>query len=575
MMNSDPDLRYQTPEELIQDLVIHSQYSTAELLNPDSYVFQDHDLQEFPFWKRHLVFLSTCFLVGFICLLSWQVANRSHGDSSLVEQRFPVESVPALNLSGVNQEGKTGITQKADNVSIEPPSSGNRNNTSDSGKIANNTSIDNDKPVSIDFNKSTGSMNTLIEPDTLVKMGAANESIANSSEQIPISVAPFAVIDGLTSKTYKTLSEAVEFAPEGSIVEIQATGTTLDKPLLQKQVQLRNKSLVIRGKSGSTPVIAFNDESYFYPGSIRLLQGGKLKLQNLHLVFTCDHGVITEQVSLFNLQQPRGLILENVSITVNNPEIKACQLILLSSNSDEALLEIPRMNDIGTEPVNLELINCIIRGHSDFITARTSRAASITLRKVALGMEGTLIRHEGNGVLQREDDLFNVELDHVTCFTKQGILTADVGELPRKLPKINIKSRNSIFDNFSAQAVPLINMLGAGYEIDLISRLNWVGEQNFYQNYSTMLDVKLVGSEQNDFVPWTVETWKTNWGTNENSPNWNKIIWYNSDHSLSPRLWSLDYFQQDNINAITPIAEDVGADVEQLPKVIPLDYSGK
>jgi serine/threonine-protein kinase len=592
MMASSLDERYQKPEDLIVDLVMYSQQNGVAPLSVDSVVLQrQREIENPNSWRGNAFFLATTIVVILVTLLANQFVDEPTPAISLKDvlpvipaKQLKLDKEAAAKLALTSGDATTdgilssSVPGKQPQTTQAPLADGNyppmlTSQLSVGSDDATQTANLNMKPVAT--TPTTPNVPPSIPETPVTETVASVTGIKPNSMPGPTPIAADAnvkpytlIVEGSPNLSFSSLEEAINLAPDNSEIEINAL-STMEAPLRENPLTITPKSITLRGKSGTQPIICFRRPVNWNSGYIRLTQGSRLKVQNVHFLIQSDDGPSIDDLALFHLTQPRLLSLSNVSVTISTHNAKRCEVIMISNTAD-VYKDLAGMDEYGSEPPSIEISESYVRGWGDLVCSESIRSINLSIRQTVLGLDGSVLKHLGNEGMVRDEEVYNISLDQVTALNRQGLLVVDVGQTPRNIPHLSFRIHESILGNAGSESTPLIKLMGAAYESDLLYRMNWIAEHVYYQDYTALINVgSLISTTDEQSNPiWLREQWKTHWGSNETHSHWNEIQWSNPNRSFSPRLWKLDDFT----HAALPPDEmglhmHPGADLSRLPRL--------
>ena len=329
---------------------------------------------------------------------------------------------------------------------------------------------------------------------------------------------PYTILraDGLPSETKPTLEAACAAANDGDIIEVRTSGMVPER--IRKPILIKGKRLAIRAAEDSRPWLEYyaDDEN----GSLeqtRLIElvDASIDLINLDLHFdtSTQYGANTNW-AVISLQGSGQVRLDRVSITVENLGDVGCTAIELLEAPVRSGVDMG-MKRTGAEArpeFSIEIVNSLIRGGCDVITAHHTSPGRINLERSAFVVEGAAYASVGN--LELLDDSARVELRmvHVTAVT-DSLIRLDAGSTPRDLLPIDVSTaRDNIFATNTSN--PLVAIHGATSTDRYEQLLQWNGQRNFYYGYEIFWS-----GDAADFISRDFEMWKRTWTQSSGAQN--------------------------------------------------------
>ncbi|MBC7819892.1 MAG: serine/threonine protein kinase, partial [Planctomycetaceae bacterium] len=310
--------------------------------------------------------------------------------------------------------------------------------------------------------------------------------------------------DGSPAKRFPTLEAACAAVADGSVIELRYNSRRVEKPL-----RLSKKNVTIRAARGFHPIVEFALDSVATDAHLRLIgvSSGPVQINNVAFEISIPSFFAVDRISLFSVDRAEQLRLQGVAITLNNPGQRPTALFDLSSEPGQMLADMKmNMNGMARDPLEIELTECFVRGHGDLFHVRNTKPGRLSLRDTAIAIDGSLLRVEGHSDKPAEQTRLELRLEHVTGVVGQNLVRLDSGDLPRELPPVKVDARNNILSLTGNGS--LVAMNGNTSDADFRNKLFvWSGERNFYDRCPTFWT--FVSGEPFDF-----DDWKAKWGSN-------------------------------------------------------------
>jgi hypothetical protein len=226
-------------------------------------------------------------------------------------------------------------------------------------------------------------------------------------------------------------------------------------------------------------------------------------------------------------------------------------------------------------PLEVEIIDSLIRGDADLFSVRHSDPARLSVKQTVVALQGTLLAARGNTDTMHENAQLELRLEHVTSVLGGGLIRFDSGNTPRKLLPLQVSASDSIFNNSATQ--PLISMIGNAPPQDFRALLSWSGQHNFYDRYQTLWSITAMEETGVRSESWDSREWKRWTEASEPNPRFDSVVWKNRAWSVRPfaELTAAD-FALDRQVASNPAVSgatnlsDAGANLERLPRPVPI-----
>ncbi len=362
MMAKDPRHRYQTPAELIGELV-----SLAEDLGLHQAVganrsWTQEERTRLSALQRHLPWIApAAVLIGVVFLLDFMVwspepAPRSQpiavdgGASSGTVGDSPVlkgspgtgggaagSSTAAQEVVGegvASDRGKTGAKVAVRGSAAESQAAVAASDAAGSGSLGPGRALLGDLrlptteaglgPVDP---SSAGAL--LASPASTGREGVTAKAIevqregnsggvGTSKSAVRPGGAGVLVVDGLgrEENTYATLERACAAAVEGDVVELRFNGPREERPIV-----LHNRRITIRAFDPFRPVVVFrptDTDPGKFPRAMITLSGGQLTLVNVALELSIPRETQADRWSLVEIRQGKAVRLERCVLTLRN-----------------------------------------------------------------------------------------------------------------------------------------------------------------------------------------------------------------------------------------------------------------
>jgi serine/threonine-protein kinase len=483
MLVKNPRKRYQSPSELIDDLVMLAEQvglpSTAwgVALSTSSATPRHALLRHLPWVVPSLVLL---LAVGFI-----EFASKR---GSTEPQAFkPVES-PIPDAARISPK----------EPSQPPPATAEPVRTEAAAPAA-----------------------AVVEPQD----GSATASIAGAPRAGLLIVAP----EAHGPQQYNTLRAACSAAKSGDVIELRYNGRREERPM-----QLSNRRFTIRAGEGFQPVVVFRpDESdpLRYPRSMFGINGGKLSLVNvaIELLVPPPGEVPAMYWDVIEAERCESLELHRCSLTVRNavgmvaqhPEV-AFFHVRAALGFDSMMAGDEAMPD---EMVDIDLENCIIRGEAVLLRVDDVEGVALTWDNGFLATTERLVTVVGGVAAPRSDHHVRVVLRHITANLGAGL--CQMVDSPDKpfLPLLDVQCSDSILTG--SPAASLIDQQGIDEPAAFRNYVTWNADRNFYNGFDAAALWRIEDPTDDRGVQRFGRTdWDAYWGElHEVLPEWNDVQW--------------------------------------------------
>ena len=617
MMASDQKRRYQTPDQLIHDLMMIAGSLGLRGVSPEGLIWLKSHHSMSDFWRQNVgVIAMAALLIAIVVGIGWfpnLLSGRSQAEFSNQAGTNLWATQNNLDANGANTKS-TGPKQRElpdDNPNSNTPTLAEEGGQSASvaeprGTLANGrgpslpwTPLFPGWPRDL-FDESQAPLIGLAvngrDPSSLASLdklktvdSAASRDLtsasprstnsdttseprdSNTTTEKPAATTDetngvfVLATDSSPAKRFPTLEAACAAVADFSVIELRFNDRRAEKPL-----RLSKKNVTIRAARGFHPIVEFALSSVAADAHLRLIgvSSGPVQINNIAFEISVPEFFAVDRISLFSVDRAEQLRLQGVAITLNNKGQRPAALFDISSEPGQMLADM-KMNtsSLGRDPLDIELTECFVRGQGDLFHVRNTKPGRLSLRDTAVALEGSLLRVEGHTDKPAEQTRLELRLEHVTAVVGQNLVRFDSGDLPRELPLVDVKARNNVLTTNGNSA--LIAMSGNTSDADFRNKnFVWLGERNYYDRCQTFWT--FVSGEPFDF-----DDWKAKWGsTGDVGASNEKLSWLSERTDMA--TISLDALTLDRkgptpnpgLNAATD-GNNAGADIAKLPR--PLD----
>lgn len=557
MMASDPKRRYQTPDQLIHDLMLIAGSLGLRGISPEGLIWLKSNRSMSDFWRQNVgVIAMAALLIVIVVGVGW-FPNLGSAWSSGTQATSP-SKVAASNSQTVDRQAVES------NRELSLPPADHSTNGSKSSSKKSSKSLTDDEPVLVSKAKS-GSADligdpsrfpmpllpnfetppdgfqfplptSVVRPPDSVLFGPSEKltSSSSSSEKSVGRESPTVAratgdtetekprdnnpateksataeeangvftlaSDGSSAKRFPTLEAACAAVTDGSVIELRYNGRRSEKPL-----RVSKKNVTIRAARGFHPVVEFALGNLTTDAHLRLIGvgSGPMQINNVAFEVSVPPFFTADRISLFAMERAEKLRLQDVAITLSNPGQRPTALFDISTEAGQMLADM-KMNSTGVarDPLEIELTECFVRGHCDLIHVRNTKPGRLSLRDTVVALDGSLLRVEGGSEKPAEQTRLELRLEHVTALVGRSLVHLDSGDLPRELPPVKIDALNNILMTTSSGS--LVAMSGNTSEADFRKLFVWSGEKNFYDGFEDWKTIGDVGAS-NDKLVWLAE----------------------------------------------------------------------
>ncbi len=558
MMASDPKRRYQTPDQLIHDLMLIAGSLGLRGISQEGLIWLKSTRSMSDFWRQNVGVIAMVALL-IVIVVGVERFPYLRGDWSNGTQAASPSGAVASNSNAVDRQAVgTGRrdsfpqTELSTN-DLQPGSAKSSRRLSDDDSVL--VSKDSTESVTAigepsrfpmpllpDFENPLESSpfpppTSVVRPSDSVLFGPNNKAApAVSSNEKPTGREPSAVAratngrsdtegsrisdattdkpaaaeetngvftlasDGSSAKRFPTLEAACAAVSDGSVIELRYNGRRSEKPL-----RISKKNITIRAARGFRPTVEFALGSVAADAHLRLIgvSSGPVQINNVAFEIFVPSFFAADRISLFAIDRAEKLRLQDVAITLSNPGQRPTALFDISTEAGQMLADM-KMSTTGVarDPLEIELTECFVRGHCDLIRVRNAKPGHLTLRDTAIAVDGSLLRVEGHSEKPAEQTRLDLRLEHVTAIVGQSLIRLESGDLPRELPPVAVEARNNIL--MTTNSGPLVAMSGNTSEADFRKIFVWSGGKNFYDGFDDWKTVGDVGAS-NDKLFWLAD----------------------------------------------------------------------
>lgn len=332
---------------------------------------------------------------------------------------------------------------------------------------------------------------------------------------------------------YTSLRAACFAARNGDVIELCYDGPRLERPLA-----LNDQKLTIRAGDGFRPTLAFRPAESALPNtpySMISLLGGRLTMVGLDLDFTVPSAqeFPADRWALFDLQDHESLKLDRCSLTVRNispdgrPWHQNTAVFALSAppGNPAAMMNMPGMGDAQAADRNrteLRLDHCSVRGEAVLLEDSQQQPIDFQWNNGAAALAMPLLSVKG-GQMPARDVEVRLDLRHLTVACGAAPLDVSNGFDGPFLPMVSIRCADSILSSLSGR--PLLDYEGIDARTEFLNSFAWRGDRVFYDGFRAEEFWRLIsptGANQT----LTFEDWRAQWGAElEVQSSWGGVRW--------------------------------------------------
>ncbi|QGJ69741.1 putative serine/threonine-protein kinase pknB [Planctomycetales bacterium 10988] len=568
MMAKDPDDRYQTPEDLVKELMLLAGQLGLKPTGPSGLVWISPESLR-PYWAEvHLPWLVPVVvlivLVGLLETLGpyrWSVNSDLASSLEAPGNPYPdpkAIAVPSAYLErpeeAVSEETEGDETLPETNLSS---SQGTSENSTTSGNLETSpaTSENSTQETATPSQETNATEGTTSNSGESVETTTSGPTSEEESElQAPLVTDPFVLIsDNGLETPYDSFAMACQSAEQGDRLELHFDGVMKVTP-----VMLNNPSLTIQAGPDYAPILELEgkgSESLGQGTHLLTVTGGRLVLKEIAIRLSIPAEVPTGNWSMIRTRAHPSIEIFDCALTLRNP---SGHLGASFVEVDEVAGSDASIMREGESPapqtMQLVLSRCIARGEGSFVRAdRKSQTMHIDWDQglIVLGNEGPFLQWRGSALSAHPESRISVNLRRITADIPGGLCwlsaDADSGNPP---PKIEIQCENSILIGSGEQPLIMQTQVANVTESQLPERILWTGDEVYYENWNSWWTVQpRVGMNRalEQPVVRLQSDWITFWGPLERNPHFDEVQWQEPPdflvtpvHQRSVRDYSLD-----------------------------------
>jgi len=615
MMASQPKDRYQNPDQLIRDLMSVARTLGMRSLSTEGLIWAPAKRSARQFWERHLGWMSTAAALVLIVFLLQHFPQLGQQASQPAPAQPQIGSSTGGGLPQVSTDSEPSPGQPnagandslvpfPDSVVAPPEAVANSNvgTGADPAVIAQIFErilplIEPRRfPTELPFGRSTDAptvapMVDSDEPGGAVGVPSGTGTVATARPATdagglttagpnPLDqtvVPPVTLYTGNDARTFNTLEAACSAATDGDVIELAYHGRRAQDNL-EKPLQITEKKVVIRSRSGYRPIITFGSEVATAVSDTRMitLNGGSIEFVNVDLQMLVNDATQTDLWALFSLQDARQIRLQGVTLQVVNPTQRPAAVIEIAGGFDDpAQVKMPS-EDTPPRELSVVLSECVVVAESDLFRVRRVKPGRLELTNAALTVQGVMLRLVDGTAMPRENAELELKLDHTTCHIDDSLVRVRCDQMPAAVLPLQFVATNNVFSS-ADQTTPLIFMDGEAGAEDFLQLIStWYGSHNCYDGFTTFWLARNAEGDNNlidlDFAAWQ-QRWLQQADSEDsqasNAPIPWSIAWREqSMQEVSLLSFILDTSRQTRNPAVNAAEElNVGAELGRLPAI--------
>ncbi|MGC3970632.1 MAG: protein kinase [Pirellulales bacterium] len=553
MLAKDPQRRYQTPADLIADLLHLAERLGIQRNEVRLATKWEPAAGDVSAWQRHLPWLVPLAALAAV-VIGLEVSDRRN------EQRWTTQWTNSHGATPVNRPAASPTVPAAQVVP-----SGTASGVVAAPPVATATGT---APPQTAMITPTVPAASAVEPGPR-KLPEPREGV------LVVCDTP----DG--AGRFTSLRAACFEAKNGDVVELCYDGERIEKPLM-----LNNLKITVRAGEGYKPAIRFRPADAAIPNMPRSMisvVGGRLTFLRVEIGFDVPspQDLPAADWSLISLQQADYLGLEQCVVTIRNASAEG-----RTYHSDVAVIGMslppgsPGMLDMRmpNEPmpaeavaraVDVALDHCVVRGEASLLRVVDVQPVALRWQNGLLALAESALVVSG-GQVQTSESEVQFDLHHVTAIVGgQFIRITDGFETPF-LPDVSVNCTDSIL--LSARGAPLIDYDGIDVRNDFLNSFQWSGERLFYEGFQQESFWRLASGDDVAQML-SFDDSRAQWGPQrEFQPAWREIRW-NRTLPLPPNFQTLRPDEFELAETLPPQkalrggadGADIGMNVAELP----------
>lgn len=420
MLAKLPTQRYQSPDDLIADLLRVAQRLGLEQTSASGAVWITRPEERAPWYEKHLPWAAPVVtLVLVILAMEW----LSAGASDRIEPPKPNLLPPLAAIPGDRKPGAPTIpiARKTDTDSTTKKSANS------GGDIIKQPSIEDmvpgdgaTRPPDGEATPSPMDKPPLAAPETDVPKAVTGTVPAEIRLLI---VGPTTTAHTPDAKVVASLGEALVAAalyPKVEAIELHYDGERVEKP-----VQIDSAEVTIRAAPGRTPVMVFRPTADALANDRRMIRvvTGDLTFQGVHFRLELPSERAGDNWALFSLNDVRSLLLDRCAVTVRNVTQSGAV-----AQTGAAVVEVlaPAITDTLTpEPYEgrplVRLFSSLVRGEASLVRSEGGQAFRLEWTQGLLTTTERLVDISGATQTSTRWPRAEIDLENVTAAMKSGL----------------------------------------------------------------------------------------------------------------------------------------------------------
>jgi serine/threonine-protein kinase len=479
MLAKDPARRYQTPSDLIADLLHFAE--PLGLNRVEMATKWDNAATSPNVVGRHLTWIipAACLALAFLVMESWERKNDQRWRKAWTEARSgdaPAAAVPAASPSAT-----TAMTVNV--PPLTPPT------------------VDGAPTVPTASATAAPAVTPTVDPAAPRELPAPRDGV-------------LVVCDAEGEGRYASLRAACFAARNGDVIEL-----CYDGPRAEKAALLNNLKVTVRAGAGYRPIVQFRPGDVAVPNAPRAMLtvvGGRIDWVgvDLELQIPASRDLPTERWTMFDLQNAEHLGFDRSTLTVRTAAASSfhADVALFGMSVPPGMPAMMNTDDAlattAPEPVDIRLDNCIVRGDATLLRAADVQSASFVWENGLLAIADAALVVRGSSTAPRGPGV-RFELRHVTAAVGgEFVRVVNDFESPY-LPKLTVRVADSIVTSLAER--PLFEFQGVDARSDFLADFDWTAERTVYDGFPPETFWRLASSAEGTQML-TFDEWLLQWG---------------------------------------------------------------
>jgi serine/threonine protein kinase len=561
LMAKQPAERYQSPRELVADLLLLADQLGLEGIARSSYSTMPADSG----WRSRLAWhlpwvvpVSMLILVGAVLHIAWHPSRSAPGDAptrprlatAQVPRRGGVESAPAIPpdpAESVSSDQSVGESNRAVRPQASLSVEGDGESVDPSGGGSERIGVGESLPAELNDRRSER-----MDAD-LDDFGAT----PLNDHDAPLEAAA----DLLATIVVVSTIEQPDMPGELVVPSLELALQKLNELPSIETIELRfqereeepftidlRRSLTIRAGPGFQPEIVFRPNggrSLSPQPMVKLMGNHRISFEGLHWQVELPYDLSPEfpEYSLFHLNRVDQITLADCTLTFRNESF--------APNASFFSVQAPRWSALAdgqnelepTRSPSIELHRTIARGQATLVRSVEGLPFWLTWDQGLFASTERMV--EVHGLVERwGSEVVRLSLTHVTAAMEQGLCRVTIDASGPILPAVFIDCRNCVLTHLAAR--PLIEHIGVASLAAAQDKLRYVGQHVYYEGTETRWRV------QDDSDSYLF-AWSDRGGA-----------WHEERFADRVVHWSDEYRLKPSVSAQTPSDYRVDADLRRV-----------